>query len=160
MRKTAVVFLFSVGCAVSPAKSFANSASTDVLFEKDLEANPELAKEYPIKICVGPLGYSGMEAKTQDDPRCEKQKEIPYEECMRQRVSRANFKLLVINKDIKVQPKEVIFLKRKKYSFLMGASGFQKNFSKEENTTFKLDTANYGGVAIDSVKNCKHPKIE
>ncbi len=142
------------------AKSFANSDSSDVLFEKDREANPGLAKEYPIKICVGPLGYSGMEVKTKDDPRCREQKEIPYEECMRRRVSRANFKLLVINKSIKVQPGEVIYLKKKKYSFLMGASGFQKNFSKEQNSTFKIDTANYSGVTIDSLKSCKGFKVE
>lgn len=159
MKKSAFIFLFFISLLITATECFANFELTEVLFDKDYEANPELAKEYPIKICVGTLGYSHIEAKTQDDPKCQQQKEIPYEQCMKQRKGRANFKLLVINNSINVQPGDVIYLKRKAYSFVMGASGFQKNFSKEKNSTFKIDTANYGGVTIDPLKNCKRLKV-
>lgn len=141
-------FSFSVQAFVAP------STEPDVIFQKDVERQPSLVESYPIKLCVGDLGYAAMAAKT-DDSNCRRRSDISYEDCMKIGTKGRDFSRLIVNKTFKAKAGDVIYLRKNmKYSFFTGSGGIVKDFTKESKSTFSFHTANYGGVALDPIKRC------
>lgn len=150
MINVAAFLLFSISVQASTTIG----AVPDVIFQKDVDKQASLIKNYPIKICVGNLGYSAMESKT-DDSNCRSRSDISYGDCMKIGKEGRDFSQLIINKKFKVKPGDTIYLKKHaKYSLVTGSGGITKDFSKESRSTFSFHTANYGGVALDPVKKC------
>ena len=133
---------------------FAIGTKPIVIFQKDIDRDVSLRKSYSIKLCIGDLSYAAMAAKI-DDSQCRKRSDISYSDCMKIGTKDRDFSQLIINKMFKVKTGDVVYLKNNvKYSFSTGSGGIVKNFTKESNSTFLFHTANYGGVALDSVKKC------
>lgn len=157
MKRNRFFPLVCVALLLQALYGWCGETNEDVLFENELNGEVSSNAEFPVKVCVGALGYSGNARKT-DELYCREGNGAMREECMKKRASRANFKLLVINKKIEIQPHQTIYLKKKKYSLLLGDSGIQKDFSKDSNLVWRLDTANYGGLALDPANRCKTNK--
>lgn len=142
-----LVFAFSPTIAVG--------AEPDVIFQKDVDQETSLLASYPIKLCIGDLGYAAMAAKM-DDSNCRRRSDILYDDCMKIGKEGRDFSQLIINKTFKTKAGDVIYLRKKmKYSFFTVSGGIVKDFSKESNSTFSLHTSNYGGISLDPVKKCR-----
>lgn len=140
--------------AFSMQAAVAVGAEPDAVFQKDVDQQPTLVENYPVKLCVGDLSYSGM-AKKMEDSRCRKKSDLSYDECMKVETKGRDFTQLIINKTFKVKTGDVVYLRKNmKYSFFTGSGGIVKNFAKEPSSIFSFHTANYGGVALDPVKKC------
>jgi hypothetical protein len=132
----------------------ATGMEPDVIFQKDVEQLASRLENYPIKLCIGDLGYAAMAAKT-DAFHCRNRSDISYDDCMKIGKENRDFSHLIINKRFKAITGDVIYLKKNlKYSFYTGSGGIVMNFAKERNSTFSFHTANYGGVTLDPVKKC------
>lgn len=157
MKRNGFFSLICIAVLLQASYGWSGETQDDVLLGNELNGEVSNNTEFPVKVCVGALGYSGNARKT-DELYCREGNGAARDECMKKRAGRANFKLLVINKKIEIQPHQTIYLKKKKYSLLLGDSGIQKDFSKDSNLVWRLDAANYGGLALDPVNRCKTNK--
>jgi hypothetical protein len=150
IKLTAFLFLFSF----SALAGITTGTEPDVIFQKDIDRQGSLIENYPVKICVGELGYAAMAAKT-DDSHCRGRADISYDDCIKIGKEGRDFSQVIVNKIFKVKTGNVIYLKKHiRYSLVTGSGGVVKDFSKESKSIFLFHTANYGGVALDPVKKC------
>lgn len=70
----------------------------------------------------------------------------------------ADYTTLKIDGKYSVNPYTALWLKKQAYRFSSGEGSFKFDFRKTKKTIFKVDVANYGGMAIDPVKTCRFPK--
>ncbi|MBK7893063.1 MAG: hypothetical protein IPJ84_20070 [Bdellovibrionales bacterium] len=143
-----LVLVFSTQVAVAIGEK------PDIIFQKDVDRDALLLEIYPIKVCIGDLGYAPM-AEKMDASGCRRRSDISYDDCMKIKKEGRDFSQLIVNKRFKVKTGDVIYLRKNmKYSFFTGSGGIAKDFTKESKSIFSFGTANYGGVALDPVKRC------
>lgn len=125
---------FAVPLLLFSNNVFAGSLSVveDVVDANDVRAS---TSEYPIKICVGELGQGnnrGVVSKQNSD----------------------GYNYLKIN-TYKAKSGDILKLRKQKYLFSNKTGSFSYDFGANNNTAFRVGSAQYGGLSIEPSRYCE-----